>query len=391
MSIAKKISIFFLWVLILLALAAALGLFAFAILEATGNTSLLAFWDDSPNNENYPFSGPVTQIVWFYKPPENGDLETVAQNFDVFILTHKDEAERDQLRDLGVTAPMLQYLRFDAIMDPGDCNATPWGNQVAYQPGDFCAISTQHPDWFLLDSGGNRIIDGENFVYMDPGNLEWQAYFLQRTAAMQESFGWDGVFLDNVEASLEKHSRAGGTQTYASDAKFQSAVLNFLKYLYNGYFQVNNRPLYANIISLKDPDTWFEYLNALDGAMVEAWAVDWKDGYRWPDRWEEHLQIAEQTQAMGKHAILIAQGEQNNPIRQQFAYASYLLITEGNASFRYSLANNHGKIWLYPNYQYDLGNPLGPRYPEGKTWRRDFENGAVIVDPQQNTSQIILP
>jgi hypothetical protein len=45
-------------------------------------------------------------------------------------------------------------------------------------------------------------------------------------------------------------------------------------------------------------------------------------------------------------------------------------------------------IWFYDNYRIDLGQPLGPRYQEGKIWRRDFANGSVLIDPKKHTATI---
>mgnify|MGYP001561361660 CR=1 FL=1 len=42
-----------------------------------------------------PFPDKIVQIAWFYKPPTDGDLAVLAEYFDVFVLTHKDEAARD--------------------------------------------------------------------------------------------------------------------------------------------------------------------------------------------------------------------------------------------------------------------------------------------------------
>jgi len=339
--------------------------------------------------EGHTLTGDLVQIAWFYKPPANGDVSQVASLFDTFILTKKDEAVRDQLRDLGVTAPILQYVRFDAIMDPGDCESEPWGNQVAYKAGDFCRISEQHPDWFLLDQKGNRIKDDEGFVYMDPGSQGWRDFWLERVKTIQSELGWYGVFLDNVEASLEKHEDRE-LREYPHEAAFLDEIEAFLDFLREGYFGPTGRPLFANIISLEDEGIWFRYVDYLDGAMYEAWAVGWRDRYLSVRDWEEQLETAEKSQEMGKKVILISQGSQEDAARQQFSFASYLLISEGNASFRYSRSNNHQQIWWYDNYDIDLGRPLGPRYQKGELWKRDFSQGQVIVDPDSYQAKIEL-
>jgi len=78
------------------------------------------------------------KLAWFYKPPKDNDLEYLAKKYEVFILTKLDEEVRDKLIiDYGVTSPILRYIRFDAIMDPGSCLDQPYRNQVADEIGDF--------------------------------------------------------------------------------------------------------------------------------------------------------------------------------------------------------------------------------------------------------------
>jgi hypothetical protein len=118
-------------------------------------------------------------------------------------------------------------------------------------------------------------------------------------------------------------------------------------------------------IRFDDTAVWFKYLQYLNGAMNEGWAVDWGSGYRSVSEWNDDLTLAEKTQAMGKYTLLISQGDQANTNRQTFTFASYLLISNERASFRYTNAYNYESVWLYPNYNIDLGSPLGPRYPQG--------------------------
>jgi hypothetical protein len=333
-------------------------------------------------------ANPMISLAYFYKPPINMDVVTLGQNFNTYVLTHGDETYRNQLIANGIQSPILQYVSFEVIMDPGSCTSTPWKSQVAYKAGDFCSISQNHPDWFLLDANGNRLSDG-GFYFMDPGNAGWRQFWVTRALEMQQLFGWNGVFIDNVEASLAKHQNAGRTlKLYPTDASYQTAVLGFLQYMYTGYFHPQGRPLYANIISIKNVSTWFAYIPYLDGAMQEGWAVDWSSGYLSQSYWLEDLALAEQTQAMGKQAILVSQGASNDSARQAFAFGSYLLVMNGKASFRYGDDKVYNEAWLYSNYNVDLGAPLGARYQSGNLWRRDFTNGYVSVDPINHTADI---
>lgn len=337
-------------------------------------------------------SNATARLAWFHKPPSDGDLTPLRQHFDTFILTKNDENVRDTLKNQGIAGPFLQYLRFEAIMDPGSCTAQPWRNQVADRIGDFCEISAKHADWFLVDSNGNRIVEnegGNKFYLMDPGHSGWRTFWLERARQSQEQLGWDGVFLDNVEASLAKRQRNGALPVkYPDDASYQAAVNGFLADIDNAYFSPQGRPLQANIIALKDPSIWFSYLEHLDGAMEEGWAVDWSSGYLTSAQWEEHISRVEKTTALGKQAVLVSQGSQNDAQRQAFAYASYLLVASDTASFRYAHSSSYHQAWVYSNYSLDLGGPVGPRYQSANVWRRDFTRGFVTVDPVTHTATI---
>lgn len=340
-------------------------------------------------------TGPLVQLAWFYRPPDDEKMEMIGNKFNMFIFTKNDEKERDRLREKGIETPILQYISFDVIIDPGSCTAQPWRNQVADRPGDYCYISEHHPDWFLLDEDGNRMFHDINnemrSVMMDPGHPGWRAFWLLRARESQEILGWQGVFLDNVEASRGKRQRRNALPAaYPTDKSYQAAIESFLAYIYTDYFQPEGRPLYANIIDLHETDVWFRYLRYLDGAMEEGWAVGWFDPPRKRDFWEEELQRAEQSQAQGKQVILVAQGEQDDYERQTFAYASYLLISNGNASFRYTNAENYHELWLYDNYDLDLGKPLGARYQDGYIWKRDFTNGSVRLDFDSYSATIVI-
>ena len=330
------------------------------------------------------------QLAWFYKPPEKDSLPTLVENYDIFVLTHKDEGQRDTLKSLGVKSPIFVYLQFVEIKDPGSCTEGPQGNQVAYQAGDFCEISENHPDWFLLDQNGQRIVGGDTY-YMDPGNAEYRAFWLERAKALQEQYDWDGVFIDNVEVSLNKLENRGITPAkYPTDASYQVAIEGFLKYVYESYFKPNRQPVLANIISVDDWEVWLRYLQYLDGAMIEAFAVDWSNGYRSPTDWKEQISAAEQALSQGKKLILVSQSGEARPKHQLFSLASYLLVADKNAYFRYADSNNYREISLYENYSLDLGAALGPRYKDGSFWRRDFTNGTVLVDPKTNSAEIQL-
>lgn len=330
------------------------------------------------------------QLAWFYRPPEEELLQVLLQNFDIFILGHKAESQRDQLRSMGVTAPILQYLLLTEIRDPGNCTDIPLGNQVAFHPGDYCMIDAEHPDWFLLDEHGKRL-GGGDVHWMDPGNPGFREFWLTRAREMQERYGWNGIFIDNAFAGLGKYRNLNALpQKYNSDAEYQESVKGFLEYLRVNYFLPSGRKMYANIATVDDHEVWQEYLDFLDGVMVENFAAGWLGRNKNRGKWEEQMSALEEAHRRGKTTILVSQGEQDDLERQEFSFASYLLIANEYAFFRYAQSDFYSQLWLYENYNLELGAPLSPRYREGTNWRRDFLNGYVIVNPTTLNAEIVI-
>lgn len=335
----------------------------------------------------------LIQLAYFYKRPADGNLDVLVKNFKDYVLSKGDESVRDTLKSKGLNTPFLQYIIMNKIHDPGSCTATPNNNSVAWFTGDFCNISSQHPDWFLLDTYGNRIVHNTpagKYYCMDPGNSGWRSFFLSRAKQAQETLGWDGLFLDVVEVSLTELRGWGQLpKKYPDNASYANAVHGMLLYLYSSYFQAQGRPLIPNLGGYSDVNLWWNDVYDSNGAMVEAFAAGWgSSGYRSTTKWLEQLSLAEKAQSLGKRLILVSQGSQSDYTRQQFCYGSYLLIANGNAAFRYSSGSSYNKVWLYPNYNLPLGKPVGARFQSGGLWIRNFETGRVSVDPVAHTATI---
>lgn len=327
------------------------------------------------------------QLMWFYKPTIDSLLPTLKDNFDFFVLTHKDETSRDKLRELGVMVPIHQYMLLTEIRNPGNCTAIPRGNQIAWKPGDYCMLQQQHPDWFLKDAQGNQITGGD-VKFLDPGNLEFRLFYLSRLEELQTLKGWDDLFTDNTGASLGRFRQMGKMPVlYLTDESYRDAVIGMLNFLQANY----QGRIFGNVIFTNDFDgVWQEFIAPLDGIMVENFAAGWLGEIKTRAQWEEQMDGMEEAFRQGKYTLLVSQGEQNDTNRQRFSFASYLLIADQHAFFRYTKEGAYNEIWLYDNYSVDLGAPLSARYQEGVTWRRDFENGFVWVNPSTRESQIFV-
>jgi hypothetical protein len=340
-------------------------------------------------------------VSWFYKPPENVKIGQVTKSSDLYILTRNDEKYVAKIHKKG-EGPVMQYLLYDAVHDPCQqarnpvgtpcsCYRDPLNNNVGWNPEDICWIRDNHPEWFLRDADGNLIYaERWGVVMMDPGQLGWRDFWISRVREGEKD-GWDGVFIDNLNTRFTAHASNDDIvlENYTLET-YRDAVTGFLQYVYQSYFQPNNKKFMANLsVHWGDTSVFDRYSQYLDGAMDEFWAYP-RSGWYSVKSWEDRLKRMGAAVQRGETAILVSQGKKKDQARVQFGLASYLLIAEDNASFRYTRDNRYEMLWNYDNYSLKLGEPLGTYQRSGNTWTRNFANGKVTVNPENQTSSIVL-
>lgn len=327
-------------------------------------------------------------IQSFYKPLNQGVTEML--KYDSIILTRGDETTVTALRNGGFTAPIHEYVSGSAIQKT---TGTPNKNQVAWNVGDWTSISTNHPDWFLYDTAGNKCpqIIGSTYYMMDPANTGWQQFFIDRINAWQSGggSGYSGIFMDNIEGSLVKRTQQGQTLAkYTTDTQYQNAVKSFITAVQAG---IGPGKVLGNIVSVHG-NAWADYIAILDGAMSEATFVDFHDGYLTVAQW---LSDITGLVTNGKEVILVCQSQtKDTPSspRQTFCFGSYLLVAGPGVSFRYGYAGNSQYLesWWYDNYDIAIGDPVGAYTVNNGIYSRTYTNGSVSVDPAAHTATITV-
>ncbi len=96
----------------------------------------------------------------------------------------------------------------------------------------YTDAAQNHPEWFLRGRGGNPLVfkDYPTSRVMDVGNTAYQDAGAARVSGVAVANGFDGVFLDDTNASL-RWVVAGGAAacvTYPTTARWQAAVSSFL-------------------------------------------------------------------------------------------------------------------------------------------------------------------
>ena len=350
------------------------------------------------------------RVAWFYKPPTDGSTPAAVASATTgqMILTKRDETFRNQLRASGYAGSILQYVEAayahgpvgaSSAGQPCDAGFAPWGNNVAWDQGDFCRYLHANESWFLHNGRGERLINGYYtgshgvFYAMNPASAGWRQFYAARVRqalfgdATTPALGYDGLFLDDVWMTrhqlLNRVSNADGVvREFGSDSDFRSAVAELLATVRSA---AAGRPVYANT----DGNDF--YLPYLDGTMREDFAASWNGAYMSADGVESMWASADRATAAGKGLVLVGQGAREDRERMRFAYAAYLMVAGPAVSFRYTRDSAaYRELWTFPEYGVDIGSPSGPRsLVAGSTWQRQFASGVAVVNLSATASQTV--
>jgi hypothetical protein len=105
-------------------------------------------------------------------PPRHGQFpRPVGPILRWFILTKGDEAFRDSLQARAPTRLFLRNVLLNDLQDPAAAQRAPSQSSRLTSQAISAPISQEHPDWFLLDAGGNRIRINGNYYAHGPGPI----------------------------------------------------------------------------------------------------------------------------------------------------------------------------------------------------------------------------
>ena len=357
-------------------------------------------------------AAPAFGLAWFHKPPEGSTASTVAAEHRYVHLTGPSDIPfRDEMRAAGFKGPIFTYLTTYAVEGPGpyldgsaECDAgyRPYDNNVAWEVGDFCKYINPNESWFLHNGKGERLYEdyfgtGRYSYVMNPADPGWREFSYSRLAFARENWGYDGLWLDNLDLDLGRTTREaknsdGRVLEYPDDAAWREAMAGWLEGLRE---RLGDWPVWANMVGGQlGPGAWDAYAPYLDGAMDESFAVNWLDGWRTEGQWLAQVGRAERWLQSGKGLVMVGQGAQGDNQRMLFTLASYMLIANEKATFRYTRFDSYyDALWLYPEYETarKLGAPLSPRIEVSRgVWRREFTNGHVELDASTHSARLVL-
>jgi hypothetical protein len=258
----------------------------------------------------------------------------------------------------------------------------------------YCWAVANAPGWLLTDAAGKRIefCDYSGLWLMDVGDPAYQRQWLDAVSADAVSKGFDGVMLDDVDQDVRAHLCARTIGKYRTDADWTAATSAFMATV-GPELQRRGLLVLPNIMirnwwessGIALFDRWLGYSSGAIQEYYAKWNVDssgwFTDDGAGHDNWSYRQAFLRRTQSAGKIFIGLTYAPSGDARSQRYARGSFLLDWDGGAS---AVAfeptdpeqqDPYTSIWTA-----DLGTPLGPRYRVGQAWRRDYSEGAVVVN-----------
>ena len=152
--------------------------------------------------------------------------------------------------------------------------------------GVSTGVATQdaaaNPDWYLKNTSGNRFTF-RHYDWMwaaDVGNPGFQQKWADNVLAEVNAKGWDGVFMDDVNPSIEYHYDVASVAKYPTDAAYQAATGSALAAI-GAALPRPGKLVIPNFGFWKDyPDVISSWLRHVDGGMNEMFVKVGSDARR---------------------------------------------------------------------------------------------------------------
>ena len=300
------------------------------------------------------------------------------------------------IRKINPNALVFLYANSNELADASALGGTAW---EAYR----AKLDTMKWWLYSAEGSGNRVKStfGTNYYIINNtpntkrdssgyNSVEWIARFFVDNFYKPNS-QIDGLFMDNVfwKTNVDGDWNRDGKPEAKADAKAAkslregyAAYYSTVRTLMPGKFQI------GNIGSIGETDAVFpEYKGLLNGGVIEgligkSWSVEGYGGWS--------AMMARYRKVMGavtapKLVIFNQWGDPKDYRTARYGIAS-CLMDDGYHSFTDTAKGYTGVVW-FDEYNAHLGQAVSE--PPTKAWssgiyRRDFENGIVLVNPKGN-------
>jgi len=302
-----------------------------------------------------------------------------------------------KIRRINPDIIILAYITSQEIID----NVYSYPNAILRQK----LYRNLDDNWWLRNINGEKVVYWPNTSMinvsdgagLNSSGQRFNDYLPQFVVENIQSTGlWDGVFYDNTwgdvswvsdNIDIENNNRIlsnSEINKYWSDG-FKEILKKTKKLTGDDFIIVGNGRIYH------------PYLPYLHGMMFEGFPSYWESGGTWEGSVDTYLNLPQHTREPSLPVINSYHGDRTNYQKFRFGLGSALL-GEGYYSFDFDVTC-HTQTWWYDEYEVYLGGALSSAYNlldnnsshiKPGLWRRDFENGSVIVNSTHERQRYIF-
>ncbi len=308
----------------------------------------------------------------------SADYSLTSAREHVVILQSYQVARMQSLKAANPNLKVLIYKDLSGMVERDQ-----WG-------GVSTGVATQdaaaHPEWFLLNTSGQRFtFRYYNWIWAaDIGNAAFQQKWADNVLAEIGTKGWDGVFMDDTNPSMDYHYDVASVAKYPTDAAYQAATGSALAAI-GARFRAAGKLVVPNFGFWKDyPSVINGWLQHVDGGMnenfVKVGTTTAPEGYDRASVWETQLQSIKDAEAQDKLYLGVSHSPNSDRAAARYGFATTLLGGDGHT--RFALHGDYTHENWFEEYDYKIGTPAAAETRDASgVHRRTFTNGLVLVNP----------
>jgi hypothetical protein len=223
--------------------------------------------------------------------------------------------------------------------------------------GERCAFGWASKEW------------GHKEIYaMDPRNPEWVKLITSFYKNVLEQPQHDGIIIDMV-------TERSWCPNVISDEEWVEATKAIMLKIKK--FNTENKLIIFN--SGRNFSEIDEYVGFFDGYLMENFL-----GNEFGASFDEGLKAAE-----SRYIVIYAVDTDNTGKKdlKRMRLGLTLSLLNDNTYFTYDFGSrNHGQAWWFPEYDVNLGKPIGRYYKKDNAYWREFEKGVVVSSPYSDVT-----
>ena len=307
--------------------------------------------------------------IWLAKKDE---VIASGKPYDLIMTAWLTPEEASQIRAQNPNVKLLAGLTTNWILDLEGWKlfletVASYGNDESYEltenmylknpDGSKCAFGWESEEW-----------NHEEIYAMDPRNPEWRELIFSFYKNVLDQPEHDGVIVDMVVEKQWWCPEAISDEEWEEATKEIFAELNEMN--------TEDKPIIFNAgLQFTDIDAYAEYM---DGYVLENFLGEWGADY------DTGLEAAD-----SDYIVIYAVDTDDTGIQdmKRMRLGLTLSLLNDNTYFAYDFGpRDHGQAWWYPEYDVDLGGPLGDYYKKDNAYWREFENGVVVSSPYSDVN-----